>query len=203
MLVCCTRNLFSESIGPCNSYLMKSSYPRGPEYNTNITPSDLVVTVIFHHSLRSLGNYFFTEAWHYVFFLGIELCNLDRRHYRGSDILTHWGWMVSRRVDKQVVVPQSINDFTDKRAGTEWSRPNYINIMVADALAPWVARTSGTMILTMENIKSWSYTRKDFNDLWHINVEAWHGTRGRWVRLGQGYSIWPFTSMRYTNGLTS
>ena len=35
-----------------------------------------------------------------------------------------------------------------ERAGTELSRFNYVNIMAADALAPYVARTSAAMILT-------------------------------------------------------
>ena len=35
------------------------------------------------------------------------------------------------------------------RAGTELSRFNKVNIMAADALAPYVARTSEAMILTM------------------------------------------------------
>ena len=43
--------------------------------------------------------------------------------------------------------------------------------MVADALAPCVARTSATMILTMKIVKSWSYMRKDFNYLRHLSVE--------------------------------
>ena len=34
-------------------------------------------------------------------------------------------------------------------AGTELSRFNIINIMAADALAPYVARTSAAMILIM------------------------------------------------------
>ena len=33
--------------------------------------------------------------------------------------------------------------------GTELSRFKYVNIMAADALAPYVARTSAAMILTM------------------------------------------------------
>ena len=39
--------------------------------------------------------------------------------------------------------------FNPKRAGTELSRFNKVNIMAADALAPYVARTSAAMILTM------------------------------------------------------
>ena len=35
------------------------------------------------------------------------------------------------------------------RAGTELTRFNYVNIMAADALAPYVARTSAAMILVM------------------------------------------------------
>ena len=35
-----------------------------------------------------------------------------------------------------------------ERAGTQLSRFNYVNIMAADALAPYVARTSAAMILT-------------------------------------------------------
>ena len=37
------------------------------------------------------------------------------------------------------------------RAGTELTRFNYVNIMAADALAPYVARTSAAMILVMQN----------------------------------------------------
>ena len=39
--------------------------------------------------------------------------------------------------------------FNPQRAGTELSRFNYVNIMAADALAPYVARTSAAIILTM------------------------------------------------------
>ena len=35
------------------------------------------------------------------------------------------------------------------RAGTELTRFNKVNIMAADALAPYVARTSAAMILIM------------------------------------------------------
>ena len=35
------------------------------------------------------------------------------------------------------------------RAGTELTRFNYVNIMAADVLAPYVARTSAAMILVM------------------------------------------------------
>ena len=38
---------------------------------------------------------------------------------------------------------------TLKHAGTELSRSNYVNIMIADALAPYIARSSAAMILTM------------------------------------------------------
>ena len=41
---------------------------------------------------------------------------------------------------------KSINPY---RAGTELTRFNYVNIMAADALAPYVARTSAAMILVM------------------------------------------------------
>ena len=44
--------------------------------------------------------------------------------------------------------------------------------MAADALAPYVARTSAAMILTMILIcRSFSYLGKDFKYLCHINVE--------------------------------
>ena len=36
-----------------------------------------------------------------------------------------------------------------KRAATELTRFNLVNIMAADALAPYVARTSAAIILTM------------------------------------------------------
>ena len=39
--------------------------------------------------------------------------------------------------------------FNPYRAGTELTRFNYVNIMAADALAPYVARTSAAMILVM------------------------------------------------------
>ena len=35
------------------------------------------------------------------------------------------------------------------RAGTELSRINYVNIMAADVLAPFVGRTSAAIILTI------------------------------------------------------
>ena len=47
--------------------------------------------------------------------------------------------------------------------------------MAADALAPYVARTSAAMILTIYRMcKSFSYLRKDFKYLCEINVEDWH-----------------------------
>ena len=39
--------------------------------------------------------------------------------------------------------------FNPYRAGTELTRFNYVNIMAAGALAPYVARTSAAMILIM------------------------------------------------------
>ena len=36
-----------------------------------------------------------------------------------------------------------------KRAGTELSQFTYVNVMAADAPAPYVARTSAAMILTI------------------------------------------------------
>ena len=50
-----------------------------------------------------------------------------------------------------------------------------VNIMVADALAPCVARTSAPMILTIWNrYKLLSYLRTDFNYPCHVNVEEWY-----------------------------
>ena len=47
--------------------------------------------------------------------------------------------------------------------------------MAADALAPYVARTSAAMILTIYRMcKSFSYLRKDFKYLCEINEEDWH-----------------------------
>ena len=40
-------------------------------------------------------------------------------------------------------------DVNPYRAGTELTRFNYVNIMAADVLAPYVARTSAAMILVM------------------------------------------------------
>ena len=42
-----------------------------------------------------------------------------------------------------------IMTFNPYRAGTELTRFNYVNIMAADVLAPYVARTSAAMILVM------------------------------------------------------
>ena len=39
--------------------------------------------------------------------------------------------------------------FNPHRAGTELTRFNKVNIMAADALAPYVARTSAALILIM------------------------------------------------------
>ena len=47
--------------------------------------------------------------------------------------------------------------------------------MAADALAPYVARTSAAKILTIYKIcRSFSYLRKDFKYMCQINVEEWH-----------------------------
>ena len=43
--------------------------------------------------------------------------------------------------------------------------------MVADALAPCVARTSAPMVLICRIDKFLYYFRKDFNYLCHVNVE--------------------------------
>ena len=55
-------------------------------------------------------------------------------------------------------------------AGTELIQFNIVNIMVADALAPYVTRSSAAMILCRIG-RSLSYMRKDFNYLCHVNVE--------------------------------
>ena len=39
--------------------------------------------------------------------------------------------------------------FNPQHAGTKLSRFNWVNIMAADALAPYVTRTSAAMILTV------------------------------------------------------
>ena len=44
---------------------------------------------------------------------------------------------------------QKLYKFIDNVRGTKLSRFNYVNIMAADAMAPYVARTSAAMILTM------------------------------------------------------
>ena len=46
-------------------------------------------------------------------------------------------------------VGHALRFFNPYRAGTELTRFNYVNIMAADALAPYVARTSAAMILIM------------------------------------------------------
>ena len=46
------------------------------------------------------------------------------------------------------VSPQ-LTPINPQRTGTELSRFNKVNIMAADALAPYVARTSAAMILTI------------------------------------------------------
>ena len=56
------------------------------------------------------------------------------------------------------------------RAGTELFRFTLVKIMVADHLAPCVARSSAAMILVMLG-KSLSSTRKDFDYLYHVNIE--------------------------------
>ena len=44
--------------------------------------------------------------------------------------------------------------------------------MAVDALAPYVTRTLAAMILTVYGLgKSLSSTRKDFNNLCHLNVD--------------------------------
>ena len=53
--------------------------------------------------------------------------------------------------------------------GTESIRFNIVNIMVADALVPCFARSSAWRIC-----RFWSYIRKDFNYLCHVNVEEWY-----------------------------
>ena len=46
-----------------------------------------------------------------------------------------------------------------QRAGTELSRLNYVNIMAADALAPYVARTSAPWYSLYRICRSLSYLR--------------------------------------------
>ena len=58
-----------------------------------------------------------------------------------------------------------------QRAGTELIRFNIVNSMVADALAPCVART-WYWLCRIGELLSW--LRKDFNYLGHANVEEWH-----------------------------
>ena len=46
--------------------------------------------------------------------------------------------------------------------------------MAADALAPYVARTTAAMILLYRICRSFSYLMNDFKYLCDINVEEWH-----------------------------
>ena len=52
-------------------------------------------------------------------------------------------------INLQAYCSQSHAVLNPYRAGTELTRFNYVNIMAADALAPYVARTSAAMILIM------------------------------------------------------
>ena len=57
------------------------------------------------------------------------------------------------------------------RVGTELTQFNIVNIMVADDLAPWVARTSAPMILTMTNRSALVLLEKGFQ----LPVSCWCG----------------------------
>ena len=70
-----------------------------------------------------------------------------RGHLWHLYIEQHLIWMASYLHYFNAVLVNSL--FNPKRAGTELSRFNYVNIMAADALAPYVAMTSAAMILTM------------------------------------------------------
>ena len=50
---------------------------------------------------------------------------------------------------------------------------NKVNAMVADALAPCVARASSVMVLPILENRSLSSAGDDFNDLHDLNVEKW------------------------------
>ena len=50
---------------------------------------------------------------------------------------------------------------------------NYVNTMAADDLAPYVARPSAAVVLTMHD-KSLSSKIKDFNYLHHLSFEIWY-----------------------------
>ena len=57
--------------------------------------------------------------------------------------------------------------------------PSYLGLSgsISWLLMPWILATPGyqqPIYLLCKISKSWSYTRKDFNYLWHINVEEWH-----------------------------
>ena len=82
--------------------------------------------------------------------------------------------MIDENHNKNIIKSFSMHTFNPDHAGTELSRFNNINIMVADALAPCVTRTSTPMIRLGRISKLLSYLRKDFNYLCHVNVEEWH-----------------------------
>ena len=49
--------------------------------------------------------------------------------------------------------------------------------MAADALAPYVARTSAAMILTIQDMLVLLLLEEVFKYLYRINVEEWHKTQ--------------------------
>ena len=53
------------------------------------------------------------------------------------------------RTGKYFAITIASNRVNPYPAGTELTRFNYVNIMAADALAPYVARTSAAIILIM------------------------------------------------------
>ena len=57
--------------------------------------------------------------------------------------------------------------------------PSYLGLTrsISWLLMPWLLASPGHQqpwYLLCKIGKSWSYTRKDFNYLWHVSVEEWH-----------------------------
>ena len=60
---------------------------------------------------------------------------------------------------------------SDAETGIFWNHK--VITMAVDAMDPYVARSSATKVLTIEDKRSLSLVQKDFKYLYHLSIEKW------------------------------
>ena len=81
---------------------------------------------------------------------------------------------VKNAVSKSAPFCSGLNVLTLSMGETELS---WLTRSISGLLMPWLLASPGHQqpwYWLCKIDKSWSYTRKDFNYLWHVSVEEWH-----------------------------